>query len=176
MKDKMKSNRFSWLAGLVALVAAIAVGVVAPASQTVAQALRIGGSSANFGLYVLNGGFLPDPATYNIVSGGSMDARSLGLAPNCRGFVTSQPDVIVRYTNPASFLRFYVRAAGDTTLVVNDPSGRWYCSDDEGGSLNPMIDFVRPQGGQYDIWIGSYRAGENIRGQFFATELSGNRP
>lgn len=175
MKEKSR-KRTSWLAGLIAVATVIAVGVVAPASQTVAQALRIGGSSAHFGAHVLNGGFLPDPASYNIVSGGDMDARTLGLAPNCRGFVTAQPDVIVRYTNPSSFLRFYVRAAGDTTLVVNDPSGRWFCSDDEGGGLNPMIDFVRPQGGQYDIWIGSYGAGQNIRGQFFATELSGNRP
>ena len=41
-----------------------------------------------------------------------MDASALGLAPNCRGYVTAQPDVIVRYTNPVGWLRFYVSAPG----------------------------------------------------------------
>lgn len=177
MKDVKTRSRISWLAVLVACTAFLGAAI-APAAQLAAQGspLRIGGQSANFGVFGLNGGFLPDPATYNVVSGGTLDASRMGLAPNCRGFVTAQPDVILRYANPRSFLRLYVRAQGDTTLVVNDPSGRWYCSDDEGGSLNPMLDFNRPQGGQYDIWVGSYRSGENIRGQFFATELSGNRP
>ncbi|UJR86497.1 hypothetical protein [Sandaracinus amylolyticus] len=178
MQEKTKRIRGSWLAALVAAVAVVGAFAMTPTSRLAAQAsaLRIGGGSANFGVFGLNGGFLPDPSAHNVVSGGNLDASRMGLAPNCRGFVTAQPDLILRYANPASFLRLYVRAQGDTTLVVNDPNGRWYCSDDEGGSLNPMLDFSRPAGGQYDIWIGSYRAGENIRGQFFATELSGNRP
>jgi hypothetical protein len=172
------TQKISSVAALLAGAAAIAVAAVSPASPLAAQGspLRIGGTAANFGLHSLLGGFLPDPSTHNIVSGGSLDASRMGLAPNCRGFVTAQPDAIIRYSNPASFLRFYVRAAGDTTLVVNDPSGRWHCSDDEGGGLNPMIDFTRPGAGQYDVWVGSYRAAENIRGQLFVTELSGNRP
>ena len=161
--------------GLVIACAALAA-MLAPASDGSAQVLRIGGASANFGLHSLIGGFLPDPAQYNVVSGGNIDASGLGLAPNCRGYVTAQPDVIVRYENPASFLRFFVRAPGDTTLVINDGAGHWWCSDDEGGSLNPMIDMTRPARGQYDVWIGSYRSGETIRGTLYVTELSGNRP
>lgn len=169
-------KRSSFLLGVVAL---LGVGVVAigPTSRSLAQAgLRIGGPTANFGVVTLLGGFLPDPSQHNVVSGGSLDARTLGLAPNCRGFVTAQPDLIVRYQNPASFLRFYVRAAGDTTLVINDGAGHWHCSDDEGGGLNPMIDLARPAAGQYDIWVGSYRAGENVNSTLFVTELTGNRP
>ncbi len=164
---------------VLAVIAVMAAGLVSfvPFGTTHAQSgLRIGGAAANFGVFNLPGGFMPDPAQYNVVSGGSMDASRMGLAPNCRGFVTAQPDVIVRYTNPRSWLRFYVRAAGDTTLVINDANGRWYCSDDEGGGLNPMVDITGPGAGQYDIWVGSYRAGENIRGTLFATELTGNRP
>lgn len=159
------------------LVAALCVAALAvPVSHGVAQALRIGGGSANFGVFSLRGGFLPDPAAYAVTSGGSLDASSLGIGPGCRGWVTSQPDVIVRYDNPASWVRFYVRAPGDTTLVINDGAGRWWCSDDEGGSLNPMIDMSRPASGQYDIWVGSYRSGELVRGELFVTELAGNRP
>lgn len=164
---------------IVAVAALLAAGLVTitPTARSFAQGgLRIGGQSANFGVFSLVGGFLPDPAQYNVVSGGTMDASTMGLAPNCRGFVTAQPDVIVRYSSPRSWLRFYVRAPGDTTLVINDGAGRWHCSDDEGGSLNPMIDLTGPAAGQYDIWVGSYRAGENIRGTLHVTELSGNRP
>lgn len=160
----------------VALLALVGL-VAAPADTSLAQAgLRIGGRAANFGAFPLVGGFMPDPATRNIVSGGNIDASSLGLAPNCRGYVTAQPDVIVNYTNARSWVRFFVRAGGDTTLVINDASGRWWCSDDEGGSLNPMIDIANPPSGQYDVWIGSYRSGEQIRGTFAVTELSSQRP
>lgn len=164
---------------VLAIAALLAAGLVSvgPVERTLAQSgLVIGGQSANFGVFSLVGGFMPDPAQYSVVSGGRMDASTLGLAPNCRGFVTAQPDVIVRYSNPRSWLRFYVRAPGDTTLVINDGAGRWHCSDDEGGSLNPMIDLTGPAAGQYDIWVGSYRAGENIRATLHVTELSGNRP
>lgn len=73
-------------------------------------------------------------------------------------------------------MRFFVRASGDTTLVINDARGRWWCSDDEGGYPNPMVDIASPPGGQYDIWIGSYRAGENIPATLHMTELAGVRP
>lgn len=171
-----KTARTSVALALTAL-ALSSIITAAPASHGLAQAgLRIGGGSANFGVFTLMGGFLPDPAQYSVTSGGSLDASTLGLAPNCRGFVTAQPDVIVHYQSPRSWLRFFVRAAGDTTLVINDAQGRWHCSDDEGGNLNPMIDLAGPPGGQYDIWVGSYRAAENLRGTLFVTELSGNRP
>lgn len=169
-------KRSPFILGILTLLGAGIVSI-APVSSSLAQAgLRIGGPTANFGVFTLRGGFMPDPAQYNVVSGGSMDASRLGLAPNCRGFVTAQPDAIVHYQGPASWVRFYVRAAGDTTLVINDAAGRWHCSDDEGGSLNPMIDISGPPGGQYDIWVGSYRAGQNINGTLFVTELTGNRP
>ncbi|MBN8614648.1 MAG: peptidase S1 [Deltaproteobacteria bacterium] len=169
-------KRSSLVLGIIALLGAGIVSI-APASRGLAQAgLRIGGPSANFGVFTLLGGFMPDPAQYNVTSGGNLDASTLGLAPNCRGFVTAQPDVIVRYQNPRSWIRFFVRAQGDTTLVINDAQGRWHCSDDEGGNLNPMVDISGPGGGQYDIWVGSYRAGQNITGTLHVTELTGNRP
>lgn len=136
----------------------------------------IGGSSANFGVFSVRGGFVPDPRTFDVTSGGSHDVSRFTLAPGCRGFVTSTPDVIVHYAAPARWIRFFVRGAGDTTLVVNDGAGRWHCDDDSGGSLNPMLEISNPPGGQYDIWIGSYRASENIRGTLHMTELSSVRP
>lgn len=160
------------------ILAAAGALLLAPVSVSVAQraGLRIGGGSANFGVFSLTGGFTPDPNLHAVTSGGGIDASTLSLAPGCRGYVTAQPDVIVRYQSPAQFLRFFNRASGDTTLVINAPDGRWYCDDDSGGSTNPQIDFNHPQAGQYDIWVGSYRAGENVSGQLGVTELSSQHP
>ncbi len=133
--------------------------------------LRIGGSEANFGRHAIRGGFTPDPRPIpNIVSGGDRDVSQMGLGADCRGFATGQPDLIVDYQNPQSFLRFYVQAQGDTALVINDAQGRWHCNDDTAG-LNPQVDIRNPPAGQYDIWVASYQAGENIRGTVYVTEL-----
>lgn len=160
----------------------IALGVLGMAlvlgthGESVAQgALSIGGSASNFGTHAVQGGFVPDPKQVGgIVSGGSINAASLNLAAGCTGFVTRQPDVIVNYSNSASFLRFYFQGSGDTALVINDASGRWRCNDDTGG-LNPQVDIRNPPNGQYDIWVASYEAGQNIRGTLYITELTSNR-
>lgn len=160
----------------------IALGVLGAAlvlgthGESVAQgSLAIGGSSSNFGTHAVRGGFVPDPKQIGgIVSGGSINVSSLNLASGCTGFVTRQPDVIVNYSNSASFLRFYFQGSGDTALVINDASGRWRCNDDTGG-LNPQVDIRNPPNGQYDLWIASYEAGQNIRGTLYITELTSNR-
>ncbi len=166
-----------WMTRASVLAAAVALTLGAWGGTVIAQsALQIGGSASNFGRGGLRGGFMPDPFTVNIVSGGSMDASTMGLGPSCRGFVTRQPDYILDYSSPASFLRIYFAGAGDTTLVINDAQGRWHCNDDSYGGLNPTVDINRPGGGQYDIWVGSYRAGENIRGTLHITELRTQHP
>lgn len=150
--------------------------VLATDASTVAQgSLTIGGSSANFGVHRLRGGFTPDPSEIRVVSGGSLDARGMGLGAGCVGHATATPDVILHYSNPASMLRFFVRAQGDTALLINDPNGRWACNDDASGT-NPMVTFNRPAAGQYDVWVSSYQAGANIRGTLHVTELQSQRP
>ena len=155
-------------------------------SETIAQArLQIGGSQSNFGRGNLRGGFMPDPFTQNIRSGGNIDTSRLSLAPGCRGYVTAQPDYILNYQNAASFIRFFFRAsqAGgprngrDTTLVINDANGRWHCDDDGGGNFNPMVDIRNPPSGQYDIWVGTYDgSGQYVAGTLGITELTSQRP
>lgn len=160
------------------MVLGLAAGllVVGSHAQTIAQgSLNIGGSTANFGVHRLNGGFMPDPMTVNVVSGGSLSVRNMNLGAGCTGFATANPDVIVQYSNAASFLRFFVRASGDTALVVNDASGRWHCNDDAVGT-NPMVSIENPPSGQYDVWISSYTAGQNLRGTLSVTELRNQTP
>ena len=172
----MASYKKAFIIGIAAISGVFCLGYQ---SQSAAkQSLTIGGGRAHFGVHQIRGGFMPDPRTISVTSGGNLAVTSMGLGSGCRGYATATPDAIVHYANPAGFLRFFVRAAsgGDTTLVINDARGRWHCDDDGGGSLNPMVDISNPPGGQYDIWVGSYRAGEQIRGTLHVTELRSQRP
>lgn len=121
----------------------------------------------------LQAGFLPDPATVEVVSGGNVDVAAY-LGGDCVGYAAPAPDVRLNWSGASQQLRIFFEAAiagGDTTLIVNDPSGRWYCSDDDSSSTrNPMVVLFQPLPGQYDIWVGSYYAGENIPGTLYITE------
>ena len=152
---------------------------------TTAVGLSVSGSVSNFGEASLSGGFLPDPHVVSVVSGAdassAVNIDGLGITPenaagNCTGFATSQPDFILHYDSPAAMLRFFVTAPGDTTLVINDGAGHWWCSDDDGGNLNPMVDVTGAPAGQYDIWVGSYEAGANIQSVLSISELESAHP
>lgn len=170
-----KTRRRRFASTLAACV--LAVATVAGGGTVMAQSgLLIGGSASNFGRHTLRGGFMPDPWSTQITSGGNLDASGMSLASGCRGYVTRQPDYILDYQNAASFLRFYATGTGDTTLVINDARGGWHCNDDSHGGLNPTVDIANPPSGQYDIWVGSYRANENLRSTLHVTELRSNHP
>lgn len=162
-----------------ALALAAAATVIGYHGESIAQStLSIGGNSANYGVHNIRGGFVPDPKEISVVSGGNLNAASMGYGSGCTGWVTSQPDVIVKYTNPDDdLLRFFVRASGDTTLVINDARGRWHCNDDApGAGTNPMVTVSNPPRGQYDVWIGSYERGTTVRGKLYVTELRSETP
>jgi hypothetical protein len=126
----------------------------------------------------VDSGFAPDPMELSVVSGGPIDVRYLEGA--CVGFAEPNPDYEVHYTaGLLSMLRFYFVAdagAGDPTLIINDTTSNWLCSDDSFGGSNPSIEFSSPESGWYDIWIGSYQSGEFIPGTLFITELDSNHP
>lgn len=129
----------------------------------------------NYGTRVLTPGFMPDPMIINVTSGGGIPAANVGNAA-CRGYVTSAPDFNLRMTNIDSFLRFYVEGGGqDTTLVINDPNGHWYCNDDTFGN-DPSIDFQNASAGTYNVWVGSYNAGVRAQARLNVTERMNARP
>ena len=149
------------------------------ATEASAQsALRIGGRTANFGVHRIRAGFVPDPRRISVVSGGGINARTLGLGPGCVGWVTAQPDAIVQLAGTSPNLRFYAVAADgtDVTLLVNTAGGAWRCNDDSWGGTNPTVDLGNARAGQYDIWVGSYRQGQQARATLYITELSSNHP
>ena len=130
----------------------------------------------NYGEGNLSAGYVPDPYSVGLTSGGDVDVSYLG--GGCSGYATSNPDFRLNYAaGGSSLLRFYfIGSNGDTTMVVNDPYGNYYCVDDSFGTLNPTIDFSNPTGGTYDVWIGSYASGTFVSGTLYITELSGNHP
>lgn len=129
----------------------------------------------NYGSTTLVSGFVPDPFTVGITSGGSVNVGYLG--GGCTGFATAAPDFSVFYTSGAfPTLRFYFVGSGDSTMVINSPSGSYFCSDDSFGTLNPTIDFSSPSSGRYDVWIGSFGISQFISGTLNVTESTGNHP
>jgi hypothetical protein len=129
----------------------------------------------NYGSTSLTSGFVPDPHTVGITSGGPVDVSYLG--GGCSGFATSAPDFSVNYTSGAfPTLRFYFIGSGDTTMIINAPNGSYSCVDDSFGTLNPTLDFNSPSSGRYDVWIASYASGTFISGTLYVTESTGNHP
>ncbi len=127
----------------------------------------------SFGSTALVSGFTPDPFTVAVTSGGTVDVvAAMGEACSgvASGYAASAPDFRLQYTAGQYILRFFFVSEGDTTMVINAPDGRWYCDDDTGGLLQPMLTFDPPLSGQYDIWIGSFSAEENITGSLYITE------
>ena len=130
----------------------------------------------NYGEANLSAGFTPDPYSVGMTVGGPVDVSYLGSS--CSGFATAAPDLRINFGGGGSSLlrAYFVGSNGDTTLIVNDPSGNFYCFDDSFGTVNPTIDFNNPAGGTYDIWIGSYASGTTVSGTLYLTEASGNHP
>lgn len=127
---------------------------------------------ANYGDTTLNAGFSPDPFVVPLQSGGSIDAGQT-LGGSCRGYVSNAPDFSVNYSAGSTFpLRIGVSSGRDTTLVVNGPDGNWYCDDDGGEGLNPLLHFGSPMSGRYDIWVGTYGSTSNHDALLFISELS----
>ena len=122
-----------------------------------------------YGSVELQGGFHPDPHVVSMVSGGSVNVAEQGIGGDCRGWAASKPDFKLYYSDARSYLRLSVEATGDTTLVVNAPSGAWYCNDDA-DDRNPELEFSSPEAGRYDIWVGSYSASDRLSTQLKITE------
>ena len=119
------------------------------------------GAEPSFGEAALEGGFTPDPHLAVVEAGGPDSALSWNAG--CSGYLNfARPDYRLRYTPGDYVLTIAVEGSVDTTLAVNGPNGDWHCNDDaaEEGGWAPGIEFEDPQAGAYDIWVGTFDAGE----------------
>ena len=148
----------------------LAMAVSAAAILAIPAAAQNPNGRPNFGTVTLRTGFTPDPRVVPVVSGGAIPASR--IRGDCRGFISANPDVRVVYTAGSLPLIISVASASDTTLVVNGPDGRFRCDDDGGeNGLNPSIRYEQPRSGRYEIWVGSYRSGQNSRARVHISEI-----
>ncbi len=122
-----------------------------------------------FGTVTLEGGFVPDPHTTELVAGGSIAVADQGAG--CTGYIASAPDVDFNFTAGELPLNIYVTSESDTTLVINLPDGTWLCNDDAEG-FNPAVAIASPQSGLYNIWVGTYDADAAAAATLKISELS----
>ncbi len=150
---------------MIGLVASL--GLAAVAATATAQDYS---ADPSFGSVTLSAGFTPDPHSRNLTAGGSIRAQD--RFSTCRGYIANAPDYSVYYTAGSTFpLIFSVDSDRDTTLVINGPDTRWYCDDDGGEGVNPLVRFGSPQSGRYDIWVGTYSSGSNVPATLFVSEV-----
>jgi hypothetical protein len=149
------------------------VATVATACALIAGAATAQNTNAdpNYGEVTLSAGFTPDPAMLRLQAGGSIDASD--RFDGCRGFISATPDVRLFWDGSAKSaltLKFSALSNADTTLIVNDPNGRWHCDDDSGEDSNPLVE-LSPIPGRYEIWIGTYSEGETKNAVLSISEL-----
>jgi S1-C subfamily serine protease len=178
-REEYTGGRLGGILPLTAIQAALQAGIeettVAPRSQEVnipqtATELDYRLTPA-FGDVTLAAGFMPDPYTLRMTSGGTVDTTYLG--GDCIGYAADAPDFRLHWSGRSDQLRIFFRAdgEGDTTLLINRPDGSWVCNDDaHHRTLDPMVIINNPAVGQYDIWVGSYYDGEYIDGVLSITE------
>jgi hypothetical protein len=114
--------------------------------------LSLGGGTANFGVRELRAA-RPGQVRIDtsVRTGGTLSVRGLNLNERCVGWVTHEPDSILRVMTPTPALRVWVESARDTTLVINTHEGRWRCDDDSAGNANPQVLLDEAGVGQHEI-------------------------
>jgi hypothetical protein len=101
-----------------------------------------------------------------MLAGGPVDASALG--GTCSGHVAAEADYRVQLSEAAArlLIAFTPENAGDrTTLVINGPDGRWHCGSGSDERTQTDVRFIDASAGQYDIWVGSGRAGQWVGGE-----------
>lgn len=137
---------------ILVLLSVFAEPVLAQQKSPARQATPDVAAQPRYATVNLRADFSPDPHETRVEAGGDRLVQALGN--DCSGWIDySRPDVDLNYQAGNLPLYISVLAQADTTLIINDPSGRWLCNDDFEG-LNPGIVIQRPASGNYNIWIG----------------------
>lgn len=132
---------------------------IAPAAG-VAQGINPQGTP-HFGTVNLRAGFTPDPHSVQIAAGGA--TRNPIEGPGCTGYLSSSaPDLRLEYVAGSLALTLSASATEDLSLLVQTPNGQWFCDDDSGEGLDPLLRFDTPASGTYNIWVATYSETEDL--------------
>jgi hypothetical protein len=109
-----------------------------------------------YGRVTLQGGFMPDPQSWEVTAGGAT-ATEVSNSQCSYGNVSARPDLNVSYQgNGSRTLYIYAVSADDTMLLVNLPNSSWRCDDDGYGDFDPIVVIPNARSGLYNIWVGTY--------------------
>lgn len=136
-----------------------------PAALLVLLALAAAPSSAQAPALKLGAGFTPVRAELTIQA-----ETGLGTMENsCTGYVQRAPVLEFDLTADSlpSALEVRLESEVDTVLAVVQPgeqfgggmAGPEYCSDDEGGGINPAVVLRDPRPGRYQVLAGAFAPG-----------------
>jgi hypothetical protein len=122
-------TRNDWMAVPAALVMALATSGIAQS-----QPLQIAPRSQ------------PDPQVLQGVSGGSKTS-------DC-GYISEAPSQVIKVTQAIPYLRLSVQSAGQSTLLIDGPTGRFCVLADTYSKKPPEMSGFWPAG-EYSVYIGS---------------------
>jgi hypothetical protein len=145
-------------------ISELRTGSVTPPSQLCPSC------SPNFNSYQFRSNNPTGPISAQVVSGGSINARSV-VGGECLGWVSSSPDIVVNYTAGLKRIQFQGFASEDTTLVIQGPNGSYYCDDDRGDGNNPRVIMAAGMSGRYAVWVGSYSQGDNTSSTVVVSDI-----
>lgn len=122
------------------------------------------------GAIVIGPGFTPTPIIMGGSAGGTVDASTMAAAGgtmaygySCIGMMPATPQHVLEVTGPIAHLRIVVDTftagvggSNDTTLMVRMPDGSYWCDDDGGGELQPMVEGMVSMPGRVEVFVGGY--------------------
>lgn len=168
---------------LLALSSLLLVALAFPASAQDDGPAFTPDGDPTFGMFRISHNFLPDPWIFPVFAGGPVDASAQSIGDDCRGFIGAVPDVNMEWVETSEFnMRIFFVSEGDTTIVVRDPDGTYYCNDDNGLTgdnvtfLDPSVTITSPPVGIYNIWVGTYSSEGFLPGYLMVTEIENTYP
>lgn len=109
-------------------------------------------NSAQAELVQINSKFQPDPLTVTGESGGTVKS-------NC-GNITASPNQVIKVTEALPYLHITVEGAGQPTLLVEGPGGKFCVLPDKYSQHKPEISGFW-QAGTYSVYVGDLSPGQH---------------
>ncbi len=100
----------------------------------------------------INSKFQPDPLVVRGTSGGAKSS-------DC-GNIAAKPNQVIQVKEPLPYLRLTVKSAGQPTLLIQGPGGRFCVLADRYSGGNPEISGYW-QKGRYSLYVGDRAQGQH---------------
>jgi len=125
--------------------------LIVPTALAISLAVT-GATLAEAPVLQINSKFQPDPLVVRGTSGGAKSS-------NCGNIATS-PNQVIQVKEPLPYLRLSVQSAGQPTLLIDGPGGRFCVLADRFSEGKPEISGFW-QVGKYSLYVGDRAQGQH---------------